>query len=232
MGWNKKDDTFAVEIEIKMTATISKRTMLKTLASIYDSLGLMSPVLVEGKHLYRLAVDERRGWDNEVSTELKEKWVKWLHGLQNVKVPRSIAPYLEGITTIVQHHMMDASSKAVSAQTIAIVMQPSGMTQALLTSLSLRITKRGLSIARQELVACVMGANIAANTNKALKRWPIIKNYCWTDSQVALCWIERPFRGWKSFVSNRAKRIKQITDEIEIKWKHVPTKMNHAYAGS
>ena len=134
MGWNQKDDTFAVEIEIKMTATISKRTMLKTLASIYDSLGLMSPVLVEGKHLYRLAVDERRGWDNEVITELKEKWVKWLHGLQNVKVPRSIAPYLEGITTIVQHHMMDASSKAVSAQTIAIVMHPSGMTQALLTS--------------------------------------------------------------------------------------------------
>ena len=77
-----------------------------------------------------------------------------------------------------------------------------------------------------------MGANIAANTNKALKRWPIIDNYCWTDSQVALCWIERPFRGWKSFVSNRVKRIKQITDEIEIKWKHVPTKMNQADAGS
>ena len=62
--WNKKDDTFAVKIEINATATITKRTMLKTLASIYDPLGLMSPILVEGKHLYRLAVDERRGWNN------------------------------------------------------------------------------------------------------------------------------------------------------------------------
>ena len=44
--------------------------------------------------------------------------------------------------------------------------------------------------------------------------------------------MERPFRGWKSFVSNRVKRIKQITDEIEIKWKPVPTKMNYADAGS
>ena len=113
---------------------------------------------------------------------------------------------------------MDVSSKAVSAQTIAIVMQPSGMTQALLTSKS-RITKRGLSIARQELVACVKGANIAANTNKALKRWPIIENYCWADSQVALCWIERPFGGWKSFISNRVKRIEEITDEIDVEWK-------------
>ena len=94
VSWNKKDDTFAVEIEINMTATISRRTMQKTLASIYNPLGLMSPVLVEGKQLYRLAVDKRGGWDNEVSTELKEKWLKWLHGLQYVKVPRLIAPYL------------------------------------------------------------------------------------------------------------------------------------------
>ena len=64
--------------------------------------------------------------------------------------------------------MMDASSKEVTAQTIAVVTQPSRMTQALLTSKS-RISKKGLTIARQELVACLMGANIAANKNKALK---------------------------------------------------------------
>ena len=58
VGWNKKDDTFAVEVGINETATITKR-MLKTLSSIYDPLGLMSAILVEEKHLYRLAVDER-----------------------------------------------------------------------------------------------------------------------------------------------------------------------------
>ena len=30
VGWNKKDDTFAVEIYINMTTTINKRTMLGT----------------------------------------------------------------------------------------------------------------------------------------------------------------------------------------------------------
>ena len=103
-------------------------------------------------------------------------------------------------------------------------MQPSGMTQALLRSKS-RITNRGLSIAKQELVARFTGANIAANPNKALKRWPIIESYYWTDSHVAVCWIKRPFGGWKSFFLNRIKRIKEITDEIVIKWKHVPTKI-------
>ena len=60
VGWNKKDDTFEVEIEINVTATISMRTMLKTLASIYDPLGLMSPILVEAKHLFGLAVDAKK----------------------------------------------------------------------------------------------------------------------------------------------------------------------------
>ena len=51
VGWNQEDDTFAVEIEINETATITKRAMLNTLASIYDPLGLMSPILVEGRHI-------------------------------------------------------------------------------------------------------------------------------------------------------------------------------------
>ena len=52
MGWHKRDDTFALEIEFIEAATVSKRTMLKTLASIYDYLDLMSLIRVEGKHLY------------------------------------------------------------------------------------------------------------------------------------------------------------------------------------
>ena len=76
VSWNKKDNTFAVELKIKETSVVTKRTMLRTLASIYDPLGLMSPIIVEGKHLYQLAVDERQGWDNEISSELKERWMK------------------------------------------------------------------------------------------------------------------------------------------------------------
>ena len=60
--------------------------MLKTVASFYDPLGIMAPVLIEGKHLYRLAVDEKKGWDEEVSNELQVKWKKWIYGLKTVEV--------------------------------------------------------------------------------------------------------------------------------------------------
>ena len=119
--WNKCDDVYAVEIEVKELETVTKRLMLKTLASIYDPLGIISPMLVEGKHLYREAVDERKGWDKQVSEELSKKWNKWVKSLQTVKVPRSIAPYLEDVIQVSLHHFMDASDKAVSAQTVAVV---------------------------------------------------------------------------------------------------------------
>ena len=73
---------------------------------------------------------------------------------------------------------------------------------------------------------------MASNTNKALKRWPIIRNQCWSDSQVALCWIAQPFKNWKTFVSNRVKKIHEITESLKLDWRYVPTKMNHADFGS
>ena len=112
---------------------VTKRMMLKSLASIYDPLGIISPILIEGKQIYRQAVDEKLGWDQEISDEVREKWNRWLKGLKSVQVPRTIAPYLEDVTQVALHHIMDASIKAVFARTVPIVTQPCGVRQALLT---------------------------------------------------------------------------------------------------
>ena len=125
INWNKTRDTYAVDVSSEVLAEVTQRAMLKKLASIYNPLGLLSPTLVDGKHLYRLAVDERKGWDGEISEELKSKWIKWVCNLKVVEIPRTIAPYLEEVTILDLHHMMDASGKAVSAQSVAVVMHPS-----------------------------------------------------------------------------------------------------------
>ena len=220
-----------MDVSSEVPTKVTQRTMLKKLATIYDPLGLLSPTLVDGKHLYRLAVDKKKGWDGEISEELKSKWTKWVCNLKIVEVPRTVAPYLEVVTELDLHHMMDASGKAVSAQTVAVVMQPSGTTKGFLTSKS-RIAKRGLTMPRQELVACQMGANLAANVNKALERWLVRENNCWTDSMVALCWVKNPFKNWKTFVSNRVHKIFDISGSINLNWRHVPTEMNSADHGS
>ena len=39
-------------------------------------LGIMSPTMAEGKHIYREACEEKRGWNTEVSPELGKQWYK------------------------------------------------------------------------------------------------------------------------------------------------------------
>ena len=83
LNWDKQRDIFRVEIPTESQRLI-KRNILKTLASIYDPLGLISPVLLIGKILFRNLCDLRIPWDNEIPQEIENKWVKWVNGL-NIK---------------------------------------------------------------------------------------------------------------------------------------------------
>ena len=47
--WNKCDDIYDDEIEVKELEAVTKRLMFKTLASIYDPLRIISLMLLEGK---------------------------------------------------------------------------------------------------------------------------------------------------------------------------------------
>ena len=115
---------------------MTKRLKLKTLASIYDLLGIISPMTVKVKHSCTQAVDERKDWDKQIGEELRKTWNKRVSSLQKVTVPTSIAPYLEDVIQVSLHHSMDAGDKVVSARTFAVLTQSSGVTQELLTSKS------------------------------------------------------------------------------------------------
>ena len=125
----------------------------------------------------------------------------------------------------------DASFTARSAVTIAVIEHSSGIVKGLLTSKS-RIAKRNTSIPRLELVSGQMAANMAKNLVAALRRWPIASVTVWMDSLVALFWIASPERSWKVFVSNRTRKIAEITEEVGIGWKYCPSEENLADLGS
>ena len=230
--WDKRDDTFEIQAESTDEDTpVTKRQILKELSSIYDPLGIISPTLCEGKSIYREACDEKVGWNSEVSDKTAKDWVKWRHQLRNVRIPRSLARDLRKVKAIHLHVFADASFTACSAVTIAVIEDSSGIVKGLLASKS-RIAKRNTSIARLELVGGQMAANMARNLVAALLRWPIASVMVWMDSLVALFWISSPDRPWKVFVSNRTRKIAEITDEVGIHWKYCPSEDNLADLGS
>lgn len=78
-----------------------------------------------------------------------------------------------------------------------------------------------------------MAASLARNLCSALPGWPIMSiTTIWMHSLVALFWISNPGKPWEIFVSNRVKKIAEITEELKIVWKYCPTKMNLADLGS
>ena len=62
-NWNKNRDTYLVDVSSQVPENFTQRTMFKKLASIYYAIGLISPILMDRKHLFHQAVDKKRlGW--------------------------------------------------------------------------------------------------------------------------------------------------------------------------
>ena len=127
--WNKETDEIQVNFPAS-TAELTKRGILGRIAQIYDPLGLVSPVTLAGKVLYRDACDLRIAWDILLPRDLKQKWLKWEgNPPKQATVPRSLAAYQEKILSIDLYGIGDASGTGVSAAVYAVVEYPQALLQ-------------------------------------------------------------------------------------------------------
>ena len=77
MNWDRKNDNLFfdfAEIRKKLIETPTKRAVLQSMTSIYDPLGLISPVLVSFKNLFQEICEEGLGWDAKLPSHLAKKW--------------------------------------------------------------------------------------------------------------------------------------------------------------
>ena len=223
MKWDKCNDTLAV-IFPEEEGQKTKRGVLSKLAKVYDPLGFVSPLTLVWKQVYRDVCDSKTPWDANLNEKLLQRWEKWERSLlPEETVLRSIVSHQEEVTEIEQHTFGDASIEGVGAAVYAVVRQPSGTSQQLVTAKS-RLAKRSLTISRLELVAALMAANLVVNVCNALPKDQIPSIYAWVDSLVVLHWICGQ-GSYKQFVANR---VAKICAHPEIQWRYVPTSDNPA----
>ena len=227
VSWNKRLDTFAVKFPQTETDE-TKRGVLRYLASIYDPIGIASPVTLTGKMMiYRSICDNKLGWDQPLSVDLQHKWRRWLNHIpEEITIPRSIALLDEEIQEITLHAFGDASKEGTSAAVYTVIKQGDVLSQGLLCSSS-RLAKRNLTIPRLELVSAHMATNLLHNVRQALSKFPVVREVAWLDSTAALHWIKGDGQ-YKEFVRNRVKKIR----EKQLIWRYVDTKQNPTDIGS
>ena len=223
LKWDKKSDTLKVTFPQEDTPP-TKRGILSKLSKIYDPLGLVSPLTLEGKRIFRDVCDLKTPWDADLNGKLLVRWKAWECSLpQEQEVPRSIVRYREPIERMELHSFGDASTHGVGTAVYAVVKQSSGTTQQLVAAKS-RLAKRDLSIPRLELVAAHMATNLLVNVCSALPKEPKPLMFAWVDSTVALHWIVGNGT-YKQFVANRVAKIQA---HPSINWRYVPTLDNPA----
>ena len=114
---------------------MTKRGILSKVARVYDLLGLVSPCTLAGKLLYREACESKVGWDSPLKESLAKRVEGWENGLGNsAEFRRSLAGKREDIKEINLYTFGDASSMGVAAAVYAVVKQPSGTSQGLVTA--------------------------------------------------------------------------------------------------
>ena len=155
LPWNKAKEILKV-VYPQIHADATKRSILASLAKIYNALGLVSPTTLSGKLIYRDVCDTKSAWDAPVTSQLNSRWKKWIDGLPNdVEFPRSIVQHQETIEGINLHSFGDASGNGVAAAVYAVVSQPSGTSQGLVVAKS-HLAKRNTTIPHLELTSAHM----------------------------------------------------------------------------
>ena len=146
--WNKQNDTLGIYFKVckdKANNEATKRNLPRAMASVYDPLGVASPMLLVANQLYRTIYDEKIAWDKPLPKDVERKWLHWLISLpEAIYVPRSLSICNQKIHEIELHGFGDASKDGCCSAIYLLVKHAGGTTTDLLTAKS-RISKKDTS---------------------------------------------------------------------------------------
>ncbi|CAD7006443.1 unnamed protein product [Ceratitis capitata] len=226
--WHQRSDNFLFSFQSKKEHNMAtKRTILSIASSLFDPLGLLSPLLITTKiilqELWLLKLD----WDESVPQHIHQAWTNCLATLKSVSsltVPRyCLQPDTHNIQI---HGFCDSSIRAYGCSVYVRTQNSHGQVDVhLLTSKSRVAPVKKQSLPKLELCGAHLLACLYAKI-KDIFATGSVTTYFWTDSQLVLHWLQQHSITLSTFVGNRVSEIQALT--VGAHWKHVPTKDNPA----
>ena len=228
--WNVREDFFSFNIHADCTMIYTKDKMLSRVASVFDPLGLVSPVTITGMLLFQEATRLRLGWRDELPDMLNRKWTAWLASLENlphIKVPRCVKPEQYDDANTELHIFSDASEHAYGCCIYMRSVNRNGKIHvSLLCSKNKVAPIKTVSIPRLELQGAHMAAVMDHSVREELFDVVLAKSTFWTDSMITLSYVKNKTSRFHVFVSNRISIILQYSDPSQ--WHHIPGADNPA----
>ena len=226
--WNLELDNFQFCIALK-ESPVTRRSILSSVASVYDPLGFLAPVILVGKRILQQLCIQDYAWDDPVPEELQRNWVKWktdLIALKDIKIPRCYKPADFGkVLQVELHHFSDASSTGFGQCSYIRQIDDQSRVHCALVMAKARVVPRKIvTIPRLELSAAVLSVQISQFLKEEIDM--VYKEYFYTDSRVVLGYIANEARKFHVFVANRVERIRESSSTDQ--WRHIRSEDNPA----
>ena len=227
--WCVESDCFQFRITLS-DHPLTRRGILATVCSVYDPLGLISPVVLVGKQILQLLCADQLSWDDPLPESLRSRWERWrsgIHKLGSLGIKRCFKP--AGFGRVVKtelHHFSDASHSGYGQCSYLRLVNDEGQCHCSLVMSKARVVPlKPITIPRLELSAAVVSVKISSMLQQELNFSDAEEMY-WTDSKIVLGYIANDSRRFHVFVANRLQLINEHT--VQSQWRHVDTKENPA----
>jgi hypothetical protein len=109
--WSAESDKFCFKIVIKERPP-TRRGILSIMSSIYDQLGLLSPVILSAKFILQELCRLKLGWDDKIPDKYQSACLRWLEDLpklSQLSIPHCYKPSDFEVKSNELHHFSDAS---------------------------------------------------------------------------------------------------------------------------
>ncbi|XP_036148371.1 uncharacterized protein LOC105833274 [Monomorium pharaonis] len=200
--WNPSKDVFQYEINLDFSKEYTKRSMLSNIASLFDPLGLLAPVIIKAKIM-----------------------IQRIQELNGLKISRVVVDKTSDLKFSL-HGFCDASELAYGACVYLRTHSFQGIWRSHLMCAKSRVAPvKIISIPRIELCGSQLLVQLMSKIKGALEI-PVEEVCYWTDSSIVFYWIKASNKKLPIFVTHRIGEIQELTAVEE--WQHVGTKENPA----
>ncbi|KAM3875257.1 uncharacterized protein ACN63O_000311 [Diretmus argenteus] len=231
--WCILTDQFKFRVNIQQKP-LTRRGILSMMSSVYDPLGMLSPVILPARNVLQELSRLRTGWDDAVPDHLALQWSKWmeeLHQLTDFGVDRCFKPPEFGDTVEARlHHFSDASETGYGTVTYLVQKNSSDQIHCSFVLGKARVAPlKTTTIPRLELTAATLAVKVDVLLRKELQL-PLSDSKFWTDSTAVLKYIANENIRFKTFVANRIAIILQASKVQQ--WSYINTELNPADCAS
>ncbi|XP_011859476.1 PREDICTED: uncharacterized protein LOC105556968 [Vollenhovia emeryi] len=232
LSWSPRDDSFRFVISPYAVTAHTKRSVLSFIAKLYDPLGWASPIVIAAKMLMQELWLRKIDWDSPVPDDLLPQWINYFSDLPNIGeicIPRWTGMRQDKLD-VELHGFAYASIRAYAAVVYLRIVHSQTNVQVNLLAAKTKVAPlKTVSVPRLELNAVVLLTRLLewVRDSTRLNRAPL---FGWTDSQIALAWIQQHPSKWNAYIANRVSEVQTRLPSVH--WQHVRSHDNPADCAS